>query len=1013
MVILFCYVHIAFAQIEQGEDYWTFSKGINQGLSQNMALSMDMDMHKRIWIGTLDGLNVFDGQVFKQIEDPYKNQNNFYIVKTDSNLVWTLRNTGYCIYDFEKETWTLPRAPNKLIGLEILGHGKRLGFLESKGLVWVSDSLNYELVLEDCYIEPKLNKVHIKYHKASNRAYILAENGLMYMYDLKTKECRIHPELTRMQTLFVDLEIVEDSLYLISHNKHIFKVDIDLNTFINISEKFSNHKAYHFVDLHYDNISKNLWLSADRAGVFKYNLEHAKWTQHRVRIKSTYKGDQANIFNVRTTTNGKIYMGSTTDGLLIHDPLQQNFYSISEVGFQYNQFIDLKLPRKLVHDHDGKIWIGTSGQGLWCYETKTGQTKHFTMESHPQLLRSNRPKQLLIDGDYMWIGYSLVGVDLVNLKTLKIEKSYHLKNDLLDFVTINDFAKSLDGTLWVATNECGLFSIFQDKISHWHTKNSILASNTLYNLKRINGILYLTPFRGIFYRIDEQDHSIALWENDLTHVNYTIKCIAGDSLNNIWVGTGGSGIFVLDQDGYLKQHFNLENNTLLNNELCNFLADDLGNMWAGSNRGLTHFIHEADSFKSKYTYTYSDGLNSSEFMTGAYAKLDSTLWMGTIDGIQYWIPQHMEQSKETLPLYLKRVQSNDQILAQNIFNTNHTLTVKPIYSNLRIDFSTIGFVDGQRIKYQYRILNFKETWSNPTFDNVALIGSLPPGNYTFQLKSTNYDGVWNEKPFELKITMQAHFYETWWFIALSILGFTAILYFLIKKYINHQLFLEQEKNHIREELNSMKMQALKAQINPHFLFNTMNSINYFIINNEKTIASSYLVKFSKLIRKILYFTSKENIQLSEEIDTLEMYIEMEQMRLSDSFDYFININIPSSEYNAILVPPLTLQPFVENAIWHGLSPKEGEKSLSISISKEDNMIKITIDDNGVGRDYHAGKKSPIKKRSFGMDITQKRIQLWQNSTIDSQIKTFEIIDKKDEQHQSLGTTVHVYFPLKY
>jgi len=248
-----------------------------------------------------------------------------------------------------------------------------------------------------------------------------------------------------------------------------------------------------------------------------------------------------------------------------------------------------------------------------------------------------------------------------------------------------------------------------------------------------------------------------------------------------------------------------------------------------------------------------------------------------------------------------------------------------------------------------------------------------------------------------------------WEIKYMMLG-TSIEVFIFSLILGYRTKLvEQEKKSIEAEMTQIKLTALKAQMNPHFIFNSLNSIRAYVISNETKKASDYLNKFARLIRLILHYSSKDLILLKEEIETLRLYVELEQMRYRDDFGFEVKIS-PGVDVDKWQVPPLILQPYVENAIGHGLAPKTGEKKLLVGIAKSDHGISFSIRDNGVGRSF-SKKMNHLKDQkheSMAMELTRKRIDLAGDSkTAD---ETIEIIDLA-ESGQSRGTEVRFRLPL--
>lgn len=226
--------------------------------------------------------------------------------------------------------------------------------------------------------------------------------------------------------------------------------------------------------------------------------------------------------------------------------------------------------------------------------------------------------------------------------------------------------------------------------------------------------------------------------------------------------------------------------------------------------------------------------------------------------------------------------------------------------------------------------------------------------------------------------------------------------------------LENEKQAalFRQQASELEMQALRAQMNPHFIFNCLNAINHFVLKNDTQAASDYLTKFSRLIRQVLQNSLKKSISLADEISTLKLYIELEQVRFKNHFEYTITVD-EDIDTDSILIPPLLLQPFVENAIWHGLMPKKEQGLLTIGVSLENNLLSCKVVDNGVGRQASPKPLSAdtTKKKSLGMQITANRLKML-DDTLDDEVM-MRVVDLKDEQNHNSGTKVVINIPVVF
>ena len=265
-----------------------------------------------------------------------------------------------------------------------------------------------------------------------------------------------------------------------------------------------------------------------------------------------------------------------------------------------------------------------------------------------------------------------------------------------------------------------------------------------------------------------------------------------------------------------------------------------------------------------------------------------------------------------------------------------------------------------------------------------------------------------EKDNKIKEEKLKNAYKTKWLfiIGLIIIVMSGMIVYiaLTLKRKNEKLKSEHEQAVLKNRAAELEMQALRAQMNPHFIFNCLSSINRFILKNKAEEASDYLTKFSRLIRMVLSNSQKSFITLEDELDMLRLYLEMERLRFKNSFDYSITFK-NAIDVNNVFVPPLLLQPFAENAIWHGLMHKEGNGRLEIVLNDDGKILTCIISDNGIGRTEAARLKSKTsaKEKSMGMTLTLERLALINN---DAENKThFTLEDIVDEKGNAAGTRV--------
>jgi hypothetical protein len=317
-------------------------------------------------------------------------------------------------------------------------------------------------------------------------------------------------------------------------------------------------------------------------------------------------------------------------------------------------------------------------------------------------------------------------------------------------------------------------------------------------------------------------------------------------------------------------------------------------------------------------------------------------------------------------------------------------------------YTGINFTAGRQNSYAYMLEGFEKEWTYCGNKRQCNYINLPPGNYTFKIKTANQQGEWNENAASFSFKILAPFWQTWWFRALAVILTILLIYWFIKR---RDSFKEKE-NKAALQMSELKLTALQSQMNPHFIFNSLNSIQNYILQQKPIDAARYLSKFSKLMRRILDQSFNTLTSLNEIVETLSMYMELEAFRFSNEFNWDIKVD-DAERINDVKLPALLLQPYVENAIIHGLMPKEGEKHLLIHLYKEDKMLYCVVDDNGVGRGNKLtasdGHISRGQKLTDDMLTTMKQLL-----HTDARIV---ITDKKDSVGNPAGTRVELIIPL--
>jgi LytS/YehU family sensor histidine kinase len=247
-----------------------------------------------------------------------------------------------------------------------------------------------------------------------------------------------------------------------------------------------------------------------------------------------------------------------------------------------------------------------------------------------------------------------------------------------------------------------------------------------------------------------------------------------------------------------------------------------------------------------------------------------------------------------------------------------------------------------------------------------------------------------------------------WYALIPFLLAFAFLFFVIYR-SRREAQIRQKEAELNRQISEVEMKALRSQLNPHFIFNCLNSIHQFVHSNDNEAAGNYLVKFSKLMRLVLENSVHHEVSLTDDLDALRMYIEMEQLRLKHSFDFSIVVS-PELNPESVLVPPLIVQPFVENSIWHGLNGKKLNGKIAISINRSNNMLQYIVEDNGSNEKKEENTRLKEKKRSLGMSLTNERLEVL-NKTKGGNA-SFELIDLRNTDGSYAGKRVVLNLPFE-
>ena len=475
---------------------------------------------------------------------------------------------------------------------------------------------------------------------------------------------------------------------------------------------------------------------------------------------------------------------------------------------------------------------------------------------------------------------------------------------------------------------------------------------------------------------------------------------------SLWLALLGGGLcHFLPSDGS-SQAFTTADG-LSNNTCYSILKDRSGNLWISTNQGISSFSPATGKFR---IFGPGEGLRISEFNSdAAYLAPDGEMFFGGMGGAVSFYPDSAHlflQENHQAPLVITGLRSEGVPLPTGHFRgVRDTVRLSRGNDNVEFSFACLDFPHSGKIRYRHRLNGAEDTWTETDHRRRFIhYSNLRPGEYRFDLEATNNNGDWAAAT-SLLIVIPRYFYQTVW---ARILG--SLLLLMVPAYI----FLNYTRKlrfRARRQQDQLRLESLRSQMNPHFIFNSLNSVNYFISQNDRLSANRYISGFAGLIRNILENLSSDYIPFARELDSLREYLDLEHLRFGDRFDYSLEVQ-EESEMAGILVFPGLVQPFLENAIWHGIRGLEGRKgtiTLRFLHPREDEILCI-IEDDGIGRTQAEAHKSPLPgKSSRGVAIVRERI-----ATVNSlQNKNYRVtIEDLFPDSKETGTRVTLDIPVK-
>jgi hypothetical protein len=527
----------------------------------------------------------------------------------------------------------------------------------------------------------------------------------------------------------------------------------------------------------------------------------------------------------------------------------------------------------------------------------------------------------------------------------------------------------------------------------WHERATVA-----YNK---NDTFYIGTLNGLYQWV--KDRPLVFLGKEIPFLQKRIAAITESKDGMLWIASyDDAGVIGLKNN---RQVIALTKQQGLTSDICRTLLVHNNMLWVGTDRGL----NKVDLNKPGYPvtqYTYLDGL-ASDMVNTLFAD-SSRIYVGTSAGLSFFDEKNDVPNEPCRIYLLSLINSERERIADSA-----NLVIPYTSKRLRVEFAAISYRSVGKIVYRYRMTGIDSTWRE-TKDSYLEYPELPSGNYELQLMAINKFGN-PSRIISVPITVTIQFWKkTWFVISIWVLSL-ALLWWFAAWRITRIRRKQQEKERLMQKMAELENTALTSQMNPHFIFNCLNSIQLFIFDGDMTTSNRYIAGLGKLIRMTLNNSSRLLVTLAEEADYLTSYLSLEKMRFENKIDYEFVIE-DGIDPLTIMLPPMLVQPFVENALQHGLHHKPGDKGLiRIRIQRAAEKLKIIVEDNGIGRKAAAGmKKTGLKEylkeySSKGMALTEDRIEII--NKLYKEPANIEISDLMDETYSPSGTRVVITLPI--
>jgi len=975
----------------------------DQELSNSMVTSVLQDASGFIWIATEDGLNRFDGLNFvtyKQVDgDSASLLSNFVstLFTDNRNRLLVGCVNGLMEYDPELDRFkeiplfrdSVKIEPHITSVIQLKNHDILIA-TSGHGIIRIKDYADVGFV--DTRLLSRLNTefLEVVFEDYYQRLWIGTENEGIILYDARIDSIRSFRQNSLMRSSLTSnyiTSIADDyrrNVYIGTANGGVLQFNETNQSFIEI-EPENLKGTYLPVKSIFADSKNNLWVGTSGMGLWQIDGGERKLVQHKV-SPSRLEIDKSKIHAIAEDHEGNLWLGLFLKGVFMIPGRSNSFHTLSyqQVG---KGGLGAGCVMAIAEDANKSVWVGTDADGIYQLNHQSGKSINYRLSNSGEAALPPAVSALIFDDkNRLWIGTSLDG--FFRFDPSSGRKNVYRNNPSDANSLSNDKVRSFDmddnGYLWIGTSggglnrfnpETGLFK----RYLHDHNNDNTICNNWINTVfVDSKGFIWAGTYNRVSILDPSTDTFSTLSPSNNLLPNNIIYYITEDSNGFMWIGTN-DGLVRYDRETHSSRFFTTSDG-LSNNVITAILEDDAGQIWISSHNGLSCYSPETDSFKNYYVH---DGLQGNEFRRNAALRNHKgELFFGGINGLTWFVPDQIVRESSLPAVYFSDLilhnskveigeKINDHLILSRSISRTDSIELLWQQKNLSIGFSSIGFVNPERIFYQYRLLGLNDTWlTTGTVNRRASYTNLKHGTYTFELRAIDNDLISDVQT--LTIVIARPWWASWWFRTINVLVALSIV-FAIYNYVNSRI----KNRHLRLELeHKEKINQAKLSFFTNISHEIRTPLTLIAGPLEKLIAENKdnpsLMKSLRMISKnsqrlIRLVTQLLDVRKIERGQMTVNYAQVDLVKFTadimHAFDYmaekkdvrFSMVAMPKRLL--VWIDPDNFDKVLFNVLSNAFkfTPDKGEIEISISTGKNsdtDSYLKeyaeILIHDTGIG-----------------------------------------------------------------